>query len=90
MPGSVISLALFVYNLRVCKAIIALIRSFRFPIKLACPKYGFCWAVAVIAKSVGLCISANNITQAQSELSEEELEGGVGAADWFCRFLGCC
>ena len=35
-------------------------------------------AVAAIAKEAGFSISADDLTQAQSELSEEELEGVAG------------
>ncbi len=35
-------------------------------------------AVAAIAKEAGFSISADDITKAQSELSEEELEGVAG------------
>ncbi len=35
-------------------------------------------AVAAIAKEVGFSISADDLTKAQSELSEEELDGVAG------------
>ena len=38
-------------------------------------------AVAAIAKEPGFSISADDLTKAQSELSEEELEGVAGAGD---------
>ena len=52
-------------------------------------------AVAAIAKEAGFSISADDLTKAQSELSEEELEGvagggisekplGCGTRDWGC------
>ena len=47
-------------------------------------------AVAAIAKEAGFSISADDLTKAQSELSEEELEG-VAAGFWTgagCR-RGC-
>ena len=42
-------------------------------------------AVASIAKEAGFSISADDLTKAQSEISEEELEnvaGGVGGGGW--------
>ena len=49
-------------------------------------------AVAAIAKEAGFSISADDLTNAQSELSDQELEGVAGA--WFsnCGFdqLGNC
>ena len=40
-------------------------------------------AVAAIAKEAGFSISADDLTKAQSELSEEELEGVAGGFyDW--------
>ena len=40
-------------------------------------------AVAAIAKEAGFSISADDLTKAQSELSEEELEGVAGGfAAW--------
>ena len=38
-------------------------------------------AVAAIAKEAGFSISADDLTKAQSELSEEELEGVAGGLD---------
>ena len=38
-------------------------------------------AVVAIAKAAGFSISADDISKAQSELSEEELEGVAGTAD---------
>ncbi|QNI54187.1 nif11-like leader peptide domain protein [Synechococcus sp. BIOS-E4-1] len=50
-------------------------------------------AVAEIAKEAGFSISAQDLTQAQSEISDDELEdvmgggwGGWGA--WGCRVVG--
>ena len=37
-------------------------------------------AVVAIAKAAGFSLSADDISKAQSELSEEELEGVAGAA----------
>ncbi len=49
-------------------------------------------AIAAIAKEAGFSISADDLTKAQSELSERELEGVAGG--WFsnCGFdrLGNC
>ncbi len=45
-------------------------------------------AVAAIAKEAGFSISADNLTKAQSELSEDELEGvagGVIPITWWFR-----
>ena len=47
-------------------------------------------AVAAIAKDAGFSISADDLTKAQSELSEEELEGVAGGGytwsiDWGCN-----
>ena len=40
-------------------------------------------AVAAIAKEAGFSISADDLTKAQSEISEEELEGVAGGLpDW--------
>lgn len=39
-------------------------------------------AVAAIAKEAGFMISADNLAKAQSELSEEELEGVAGGCYW--------
>ena len=43
-------------------------------------------AVAAIAKEAGFMISADDLAKAQSELSEEELEGvaGGGSGQWDC------
>ena len=44
-------------------------------------------AVAAIAKEAGFSISVDDINKAQSELSEEELEGvagGTGMGSWGC------
>ena len=46
-------------------------------------------AVAAIAKEAGFSISADDLTKAQSELSEEELEGVAGGTIWTCRTIGC-
>ena len=46
-------------------------------------------AVAAIAKEAGFSISADDLTKAQSELSEEELEGVAGGGkqnNCKCRF----
>ena len=40
-------------------------------------------AVAAIAKEAGFIISADDLTKAQSELSDEELEGVAGGAIYF-------
>ena len=45
-------------------------------------------AVAAIAKEAGFSISVDDINKAQSELSEEELEGvagGTGLGSWGCE-----
>ena len=39
-------------------------------------------AVAAIAKEAGFSISADDLTNAQSELSDEELEGVAGGFCW--------
>ena len=44
-------------------------------------------AVAAIAKEAGFSISADDLTKAQSELSEEELEGVAGGG--VCRRNSC-
>ena len=48
-------------------------------------------AVAAIAKEAGFSISADDLTQAQSELSDQELEGVAGGIGTFrvgdCSFL---
>ena len=46
-------------------------------------------AVVAIAKEAGFSISADDLTKAQSELSEEELEGVAGGTIWTCRTIGC-
>ena len=38
-------------------------------------------AVLAIAKEVGFMISADDLTKAQSEISDRELEGAAGGAD---------
>ena len=38
-------------------------------------------AVAAIAKEAGFSLSADDLNKAQSEISEEELEGVAGGAD---------
>jgi predicted ribosomally synthesized peptide with nif11-like leader len=51
-------------------------------------------AVAAIAKEAGFSISADYLTKAQSELSDEELEGVAGGGPnggcppWFFKLLG--
>ena len=49
-------------------------------------------AVAAIAKEAGFIISADDLTKAQSELSDEELEGVAGGTgftwNWSC--IGGC
>ena len=49
-------------------------------------------AVAAIAKEAGFSISADDLKNAQSELSEEELEGvaGTGSGIWGFFSAGCC
>ena len=42
-------------------------------------------AVTAIAKEAGFSISANDLTKAQSELSEEELEGVAGGRNAWQR-----
>jgi predicted ribosomally synthesized peptide with nif11-like leader len=39
--------------------------------------------VVAIAKAAGFVISAEELKRAQSELSEEELEGAVGGVCWW-------
>ncbi len=39
-------------------------------------------AVVAIAKEAGLSISADDLKKAQSEISEEELEGVAGGLNW--------
>ena len=41
-------------------------------------------AVVAIAKEAGFSISADDLKNAQSEISEEELEGVAGDAPWRC------
>ena len=41
-------------------------------------------AVAAIAKEAGFSISADDLKNSQSELSEEELEGVAGGSLWGC------
>ena len=41
-------------------------------------------AVAAIAKEAGFSISADDLTKAQAEISEEELEGVAGGG-WACK-----
>ena len=41
-------------------------------------------AIAAIAKEAGFSISADDLKNAQSEISEEELEGVAGGAPWRC------
>ena len=43
-------------------------------------------AVVSIAKEAGFSISADDLKKAQSEISEEELEGAAGGGEE----LGCC
>ena len=40
-------------------------------------------AVTAIAKEAGFNVSADDLTKAQSELSDEELEGVAGGVWWF-------
>ncbi len=44
-------------------------------------------AVTAIAKEAGFLISADDLTKAQSEISEEELEGVAGGRKGGCYFL---
>jgi predicted ribosomally synthesized peptide with nif11-like leader len=44
-------------------------------------------AVLAIAKEAGFSISADDLAKAQSELSEEELEGLAGGVNWV-SYLG--
>mgnify|MGYP001179215883 FL=1 len=51
-------------------------------------------AVAAIAKEAGFMICADDLTKAQSELSEEELENVAGGqkeytCTWFQRWMTC-
>ena len=43
-------------------------------------------AVTAIAKEAGFIISADDLTKAQSELSDEELEGVAGGHHGLCVF----
>ena len=45
-------------------------------------------AVAEIAKEAGFSISVDDITQAQSELSDQDLEGVAGGRGGGCVWLG--
>ena len=46
-------------------------------------------AVLAIAKEAGFSISADDLTKAQSEISEEELEGlAGGSTDGVCYYCG--
>ena len=45
-------------------------------------------AVAAIAKEAGFSISADDLTKAQSEISEEELEGVAGGYPGAYEFVG--
>ena len=51
-------------------------------------------AVVSIAKEAGFSISVDDLKKAQSELSDEELEGVAGGAGglatWGCRGPGAC
>ena len=47
-------------------------------------------AVAAIAKDAGFSISADDLTKAQSELSDEELEGVAGGFWDTGSFSRCC
>ena len=47
-------------------------------------------AVVSIAKEAGFSISANDLTKAQSELSEEELEGAAGGNCQRCNHKSAC
>ena len=49
-------------------------------------------AVAAIAKEAGFSISADDLKNAQSEVSEEELEGVAGGGESVapCTFWRCC
>ncbi len=44
-------------------------------------------AVAAIAKEAGFSISVDDLTNAQSELSDEELEGVAGGASIDCKSI---
>ena len=43
-------------------------------------------AVTAIAKEAGFSISADDLKNAQSEISEEELEGAAGGSDTNCAY----
>ena len=45
-------------------------------------------AVVAIAKEAGFSISADDLKNAQSEISEEELEGVAGGRDFWCFLVG--
>ena len=47
-------------------------------------------AVTAIAKEAGFIISADDLEKAQSELSEEELEGVAGGHDKDCNSMYNC
>ena len=50
------------------------------------------YAVLAIAKEAGFSISADDLAKAQSELSEEELEGLAGGVNWVSlvgTVIGC-
>ena len=46
-------------------------------------------AVVAIAKEAGFMFSADDLTKAQSELSEEELEGVAGGGTTLPNCFGC-
>ena len=59
-----------------------------FIVKTAATYVGFAAdanAVAAIAKEADFSISADDLKNAQSELSDEELEGVAGGIDWWWR-----
>ena len=45
-------------------------------------------AVSAIAKEVGFSISADDLTKAQSEPSDQELEAVAGGGAWWCGLDG--
>ena len=47
-------------------------------------------AVLAIAKEAGFSISADDLKKAQSEVSDEELEGAAGGNRRPCRFNSAC
>ncbi|QNI54390.1 nif11-like leader peptide domain protein [Synechococcus sp. BIOS-E4-1] len=47
-------------------------------------------AVVAIAKDAGFSVSADNLKKAQSEISEEELEGAAGGAETACLTNNTC